>query len=293
MERTVKRVVAVHDLSGFGRSSLAVVIPILASMGIQACPLPTAVLSTHTGGFEKYRFLDLTDSMQGFIDHWTELGIEFDCVYSGFLGSSRQIEILSTWISSFSLGDRKPLVVIDPVMGDDGKLYSSISPEIVEKMREFVRKADVITPNYTEAGFLLGENSGGLSLKKMKAWMEELSQMGPATVIITSVPEEKTASRKSVVAYSRKDGRFWKAVFANIPVFYPGTGDAFTSVITASLLQKDTLRIAIERAVRFLAAAIQASNSLSYPPREGILLERFLPLLNRPILGKMNTRELD
>lgn len=282
MERIVKRVAAVHDLSGFGRSSLAVVIPILATMGVQACPLPTAVLSTHTGGFEGYRFLDLTGSMQGMIDHWTELGIAFDCIYSGFLGSSRQMEILSTWIDSFQ--ERKPLVVIDPVMGDDGKLYSTMTPEIVGKMREFTRKADVITPNFTEAGFLLGETRGiPIPETDMKAWMEELSGMGPETVIVTSVPEEKTESRKSVMAYNRKDGRFWKAVFANIPVYYPGTGDAFTSIITASLLKKDSLPIALGRAVRFISAAIRASCAHDYPPREGLLLERVLPLLSLPV----------
>ncbi len=286
MERVVKRVAAVHDLSGFGRSSLAVVIPILSTMGIQACSLPTAVLSTHTGGFEGYRFVDLTDSMQGFIDHWTELGIAFDCLYSGFLGSARQMEILSTWIDSFR--ESKPLVIIDPVMGDDGKLYSTMTPEIVEKMREFVRKADVITPNFTEAGFLLGETCrAAIPETEMKAWMKELSGMGPKTVIVTSVPEEKTESRKSVMAYNHKDGRYWKAAFANLPVYYPGTGDAFTSVITASLLQKDSLPIALERAVQFITAAIRASYGHEYPCREGVLLERVLPLLNLPVLGNI------
>lgn len=120
MKHSVKRVAAIHDLSGFGRASLTAIIPILSSMGVQVCPLPTAILSNHTGGFDTFSFVDFTDHMQDYIDHWKELKIDFDCIYSGFLGSERQIEIVSGFIDDF--GTKDNMVVIDPVLGDNGNL---------------------------------------------------------------------------------------------------------------------------------------------------------------------------
>ncbi|MDK2823011.1 MAG: pyridoxine kinase [Clostridia bacterium] len=284
MKRSVNRVAAIHDLSGFGRSSLAVVIPILSTMGVQVCSLPTAVLSTHTGGFEGYSFVDLTDSMEDFINHWKKLEIEFDCIYSGFLGSPRQINIISKFINDFSANN--PLVVIDPVMGDNGKLYSTMDNEMVEKMRELIKKADIITPNFTEAAFLLDEKYDlNLSEEMIKQWMIRLSNLGPKTVIITSVPVSKVSKNTSVLAYNREDGRFWKVSCVYIPAHYPGTGDAFTSVIVGSILQGDSLPIALDRGVQFITAAIRASYGNKYPEREGVLLERVLGNLNMPVLS--------
>jgi pyridoxine kinase len=284
MKRSVNRVAAIHDLSGFGRSSLAVVIPILSTMGVQVCSLPTAVLSTHTGGFEGYSFVDLTDSMEEFINHWKKLKIEFDCIYSGFLGSPRQINIISKFINDFSVNN--PLVVIDPVMGDNGKLYSTMDNEMVEKMRELIKKADIITPNFTEAAFLLDEKYDlNLSEEMIKQWMIRLSNLGPKTVIITSVPVSKVSKNTSVLAYNREDGRFWKVSCVYIPAHYPGTGDAFTSVIVGSILQGDSLPIALDRGVQFITAAIRASYGNKYPEREGVLLERVLGNLNMPVLS--------
>ncbi|MDD3031953.1 MAG: pyridoxamine kinase, partial [Atribacterota bacterium] len=148
MKKPVQRVAAIHDLSGFGRVSLAVVIPILSTMGIQVCPLPTAVLSTHTGSFKNYKFIDLTTHMTEYIAHWKEINIDFDCIYSGFLGSPQQIDIISHFIDDFAREDT--LVVVDPVMGDGGKLYSSMNQNMVREMRKYIQKADLITPNYTE-----------------------------------------------------------------------------------------------------------------------------------------------
>ena len=140
----IKKVAAIHDMSGFGRSSLTAIIPTLSTMGVQVCPLPTAILSNHTGGFEKYSYVDLTDTMQDYIDMWKELGLEFDCIYSGFLGSTKQIQIVSDFIDYF--GSEKNLVVVDPVMGDNGALYSAYTDAIIPAMKKLVTKADMITP---------------------------------------------------------------------------------------------------------------------------------------------------
>jgi pyridoxine kinase len=284
MKSLVKRVAAIHDLSGFGRTSLAVVIPILSTMGVQVCSLPTAVLSTHTGGFKGYHFVDLTEHMEAMIEHWQELGIEFDCIYTGFLGSPRQVEIISRFIDGFS--QEKPLIVIDPVMGDDGKLYQTMSEQMVKEMKDFIGKANIITPNFTEAAYLLGEKFYlDISVKEIKEWLVRLSEMGPEIVIITSVPDCKAAKNTCVMAYDRLAGRFWKVSCVYIPANFPGTGDTFTSVVVGSILQGDSLPIALERGVQFITTGIRASYGYEYPRREGILLERVLASLNLPVVA--------
>ena len=153
------RVTAIHDMSGFGRCSLTVALPILSAMGVQCCPLPTAFLSTHTGGFEGFTFLDMTDEMPKIARHWKSLGLRFDAVYSGFLGSARQIGMVADFIRDFR-GDG--VVVVDPVMGDGGAVYRTYTPEMCAGTARLAEQADVITPNLTEAALLLGIPYGEL-----------------------------------------------------------------------------------------------------------------------------------
>lgn len=286
MSKLIKKVAAIHDLSGFGRASLTTVIPILSTMGIQVCPVPTAILSTHTSNFTGYSFVDLTDYMEEHIAHWKELNLEFDCIYSGFLGSPRQIKIVSDFVDHF--GHRDNLVVVDPVMGDNGSLYGTMGEEMVIEMRKLVSKADIITPNFTEAAFLLGEEYKETTTEEeVKNWLVRISEMGPKIVIITSVPDEKINKferNMSVIAYNKEEDVFWKVSCKYIPVSYPGTGDAYTSVLIGSLLQGDSLPVAIDRAMQFVTQCIKASYGFKYPSREGVLLERNLNLLNVPIL---------
>ena len=148
----VKKIAAVHDLSGMGRVSLTVVIPILSSMGFQVCPLPTAVLSNHTQ-YPGFSFLDLTDEMPKIIAQWKKLEVEFDAIYTGYLGSPRQIQIVSDFIRDFRRPDS--LIVADPVLGDNGRLYTNFDGEMIKEMRHLITKADVITPNLTELFYLL------------------------------------------------------------------------------------------------------------------------------------------
>ena len=286
MSRLIKKVAAIHDLSGFGRASLTTVIPILSTMGIQVCPVPTAILSAHTSNFTGYSFIDLTDYMEEHIAHWKKLNLEFDCIYSGFLGSPRQIKIVSDFVDHF--GHKDNLVVVDPVMGDNGHLYGTMGEEMIVEMRKLVSKADIITPNFTEAAFLLGEKYKETTTEEeVKDWLVRISEMGPKIVIITSVPDEKInefEKNMSVIAYNREDDVFWKVSCKYIPVSYPGTGDAYTSVLIGSLLQGDSLPVAIDRAMQFVTQCIKASYGFKYPSREGVLLERNLNTLNIPIL---------
>ena len=283
MQPNVKKVAALHDLSGFGRSSLTCIIPALSAMGIQVCPIPTAILSTHSGGFEDYVFHDLTPIMLDCAAHWKRLGLTFDCVYSGFLGSPAQAAIVSRIIDDF----RRPetLIVVDPVMGDNGDLYISVRPEMVAEMRRLTAKADVITPNITEAALLLDKKlPEKMSLGESKVWLRELAALGPRTVVITSMPDEAARGDVTTVAYERDGHHFWKVPARHLPCFYPGTGDLFASVMVGALLQGESLPIAIERSVQFIFQCIQASRSYDYPGRDGVLLEKCLHLLQESCL---------
>ena len=280
------RLAAIHDLAGFGRTSLMVVIPIFSTLGIQVCPLPTAVLSTTTTGFSDFRFSDLTNFMPTVLEHWKELGIRFDAVYSGFLGSERQTRIVEDCIAHCL----KPggLAVIDPVLGDNGRLEPTMDMAMVNAMRRLACHATVITPNLTEAALLLEENypaaaeKSGMDESMLRNWLLRLTAMGPDIAVITSVPEGN-GRHSAVVAYQRSQKRFWKVDCDYLPAVYPGTGDTFTSVLTGSMMQGDSLPLAMDRAVQFVTLGIRAAFGHIAPSREGIALERVLSALNAPV----------
>lgn len=277
----VKKIVAVHDLSGVGRVSLMAVIPILSTMGFQVCPLPTAILSTHTQ-YPVYSFLDLTDEMRRIICKWKQLGVRFDAFYSGYLGSPRQVQIVEDFIQKF----RRPsdLVVVDPVMGDNGSLYRGITEDMVTEMRKLICMADIITPNMTELFCLLGRPfKERMDDAELKAALRELSDRGPSIVIVTSVPVKDDPHSTSVYAYNRLGNRYWKVTCPYLPAHYPGTGDTFTSVITGSLMQGDSLPIALDRATQFILQGIRATFGYEYNNLDGIMLEKVLHNLDMPI----------
>lgn len=272
----VPRVAAVHDLSGIGRCSLTVVIPVLSAMGAQVCPVPTAVLSSHSGGYKGFSFVDLTTQMHGFIDHWKSLNLRFDCIYTGFLGSGDQIAIVENFIDSFSLAGngKRPLVVVDPVMGDQGTRYSTYTDEMQLRMRRLVEKADLITPNMTEACFLLDEpySPGVKSLEEGKVLVKRLADMGPGKVVVTGVLMEDGS--RCNLAYARDD--FYLVKYSHIPVHYPGTGDLFTSVLIGSLLRNADLQSAVATATEHVRATVEVTQNRNTPEREGVLLEKTL-----------------
>lgn len=280
MNNPVKRIAAIHDLSGFGKVSLTVAIPILSAMGFQVCPLPTAVLSSNTE-FAGFKFVDLTEHMRGFIEHWKSMQITFDAIYSGFLGSHLQIEMVKDFIDHFRAPNQ--LVVVDPVLGDDGKLYDSMTPDMVSEMKTLISRADVITPNLTEACALLDleyrERMSEIELKKL---IKALSEKGPRIVIITNVNKSDHERQTFVYAYNKCDRRYWKVQCDYIPANYPGTGDTFTSVVTGCLLQGDSLPIALDRAVQFISTAVRATYGHNQDPKAGIFIEKVLPNLNAP-----------
>ncbi|MGI6655795.1 MAG: pyridoxamine kinase [Desulfobulbus sp.] len=279
--KPVKQVAAIHDLSGYGRGSLTVVIPILSTMGCNVCPLPTSILSANSH-FPGFHFVDLTDEMGHIIEHWKTLALDFNAIYSGWLGSPRQIDIVADFIESF----RRPgqLVMIDPVLGDAGRLYAPFGPEMQDKMKELIRHASIITPNLTEAAMLLDRGySEEMELAEVKDWIMELADQGPETVIFTSAALKGQSGKTSVIAYSRLDHRMWKVSCEYLPAEYPGTGDTFSSIITGCLLQGDSLPIALDRAVQFISLGIRSTFGYDYDSRQGIVLERILQALHYPV----------
>jgi pyridoxine kinase len=270
------KIAAIHDLSGYGRASLTVVIPILSSMGIQVCPLPTAVLSSHSE-YKNYHCIDLTSHMQAIIDHWKELHIEFDAIYSGYLASSEQVSIVKRFIKDFKKENQ--FVIIDPVMGDNGSLYPGINNNLVEEMKSLIKDADIITPNLTEAAYLSGmdinENS---NIEEIKECALKLAQEGPDYIIISSVPSIKE-NEIAVLCYDKKNDIFNIITNEYIKASYPGTGDAFTSVITGSLLNGDNIETAITNASNFIVEGIKATMKRKHDPLNGINQEEVLHTL--------------
>jgi len=281
LQTPVKQVAAIHDLSGCGRTSLSVVIPILSAMGIKVCSLPTAVLSSHSR-FEGFHFVDLTDHMMPILEHWKTINISFDAIYSGFLGSHRQIHIVQDMIRAFARD--KQLVVIDPVLGDNGTTYRTTDKEMISQMKSLIQEANVITPNLTEVSLLLDQPyNPAIDENAIKDRMLQLSDTGPGIVVVTGVPDTTARNKYSVIAYNRNGSRFWKVPIDYIPADFPGTGDCFTSVLTGALLQGDSLPIALDRAVHFISYGVRATYGYNYDQNQGILLERILNRLNFPM----------
>ena len=277
------RVAAIHDLSGFGRCSLTVALPILSAMGIQCCPLPTACLSTHTGGFTGFTFLDLTDEMPKAAAHWKSLGLRFDAVYSGFLGSVRQIGVVEAFIRDF----RAPgtLVVVDPVMGDGGVLYQTYTPAMCAGMRRLAALADVITPNLTEAALLLDMPFAGLGsdLVSLAQTVRALSDGGRRSVVLTGVSEG--ADRTGALCFDAASGCVRAVQTRRISREFHGTGDVFSSVLTGALVQGASLFDAAERAAGFVCACAERTAAEDLPMREGVDFEPLLGLLTEAVHG--------
>ena len=272
--RKIPRVAAIQDLSCFGRCSLSVIIPILSKMGVQVCPVPTAVFSTHTGGFGTPKMTDLTGMMHGLTEHWKEVGVELDCIYSGFLSNAIQIEEVLYFFENFKGEDT--LIVVDPVMGDHGKLYKTYNEVMQQKMKHLVEKADVITPNWTEASFLLHRpyNMEPINKEEIKSMMKALAKLGPKQIVLKGVPYEN--GQKVNVIYDKQTELFGMIPYEEVPQNYPGTGDCFTSKLIGALLQGETLLEATKQATSFVTLGVKATYEAGTDTREGILLENLL-----------------
>ena len=268
------RVAAIHDLSGFGRCSMTIVMPTLAAMGVQCCPLLTAYLSTHTGGFSGNTFLDLTGQMAAVAHHWQAEKITFDGIYTGFLGSFDQIRLTADVIRAFKEPDA--LVVVDPVMGDHGTPYRTYTPQMCGAMGELAACADVITPNRTEAAILLGMDYGELRMDDeglCRRWAQALGEKYGCAVVLTGV--ELSDHRAGAVCWGR-DGDTRRGFAPKVPGSFHGTGDLFSSVLTGALVRGYPLARAAQAAADFVSLCAAHTKKQDIPAREGVDFEPLL-----------------
>ena len=275
------KILTIQDISCVGQCSLTVALPILSACGIETCVLPSAVLSTHTGGFEGFTFLDMTDELPKVAAHWKSLGLEFQAVYSGFLGSERQIAIVEDFLREFRGADTA--AVIDPVMGDHGEVYQTYTPAMCAGMARLAELADVITPNLTEAALLLGVPYDALPAGEAgcREIVERLSLDGRRSVVLTgaSTAPELTGA----MCFDAKTGRTEAVQTRRVPQEFHGTGDVFASVLTGALVQGASLPDAVRQAVDFVRACAERTAKAGIPMREGVEFEPLLGLLTQPV----------
>lgn len=270
-----KRVAAIHDLSGFGKCSLTVALPILSAAGIETAAMPTAILSTHTGGFTGYTYRDLTEDMRPFMKHWKSLGIQFDAIYTGFLGSFKQLEIVKEFFDEFRTSDN--IILVDPVMADNGELYSIFSPDFAEGMRALCEKADIIVPNLTEAALLLDEPycPGPYSQAYIENILRKLARLGPKKIVLTGVYFKE--DHLGAATYDRTNDTKEYAFTIKIPGYYHGTGDIFASALLGALLNGFSLNHSAQIAVNFTADSIRRSYKAQTDYRFGVNFEQCIP----------------
>ena len=275
-----KQVLAIHDLSCVGRCSLTVALPILSACGIHASALPTALLSTHTGEFTGYTCLDLTAEMRGIIGHFETLPLRFDGVYSGFLGSFEQIELVGDVIGRYRR--EEGLVLVDPVMADQGQLYATYTREMAGGMGELCRLADVIVPNLTEACILL---DAPYDPQPDEAAVNHLleglaAKFGCGQVIVTGV---KRDGLFGAAGFCAKDGAFSYAGAEHLDQVFYGTGDVFASALMGAMVRGRSTGEATRIAVDFTHEAMLHTIKNGLPLRYGAAFEQALPGLIRAL----------
>lgn len=282
-----KKIAVINDLSGFGRCSLTAAISVLSAMGVQACPLPTAILTAQTG-YPSYYCDNYTDKMEHFRTEWAKMGQHFDGIYTGFVADESQICQIFRFLETFKKPDT--FLLADPVMGDDGKPYPFYTPALLEQMRKLASQADIITPNLTELCLLTGsdfQSTAGLSdtgvlIQTIQASGQELCRKGPKYVIVTGIRFADADGRKhmgNLLVDSDGSSLF---SFPYIGGSYSGTGDLFASCIAAGCARGDSLPSIIKRAGKFLELALLDSVREQVPRNDGVNYEQYLSLLTPP-----------
>ena len=271
-----KRIAVINDLSGMGRCSLTVSLPIISHMGIQGCPVPTAILSNHTG-YPTYFFDDYTDHLAGYTAQWKKLGFSFDGIVTGFLGSAGQIRIVRDFLDNFRGDDTK--VIVDPVMGDHGKLYATYTEELCRQMRGLVESADITTPNLTEACSLAGipYKESGWHRRELQELAQRILELGPDKVVITGIPQGEFIA--NYVCERGKGSRMLRT--HRVGTGRPGTGDVFASIIAADSVNEVAFEQSVRKASGFVKKCIQRSIELEVPSNDGVCFELLLAQLKK------------
>ena len=265
----LKKVAAINDLSGIGKCSLTVAIPILSSLKVQCCPFPTAILSSQTG-FSEYTFLDLTNEMEKYSNTWKKLNLNIDTIYSGFLGSSSQIDIVRNFIKS----NPHAFVIVDPVLGDNGELYPIFNNDTCTKMKDLVIHSNLITPNITEACLLLNKDyKDNFSEEEVITIAKKLSELGPSKVIITGIIRDNMIYNLS---YDKEEDKAFTYGLEYNKCSYSGTGDIFVSIICGLITNNYDLEFAVKTASDFIYKCVSYTSKYEDDRNQGVMFEMFL-----------------
>lgn len=265
-----KKIAVINDFSGFGRCSISVALPVISMLRIQCCPLPTSIFSNHTG-FPSYFFDDYTAKMPAYIAQWKELGLQFDGICTGFLGSKEQIRIVTNFFKDFKT--EKNLVIVDPVMGDYGKTYSTYTPDMCLEMKKLVSYADILTPNVTEACILTDTPyQEKFCLKDYESMALSLSKQGPKKIVITGIVQGDF-----IANYCFEEGQPPKIIRSHkVGTQRSGTGDIFAAIIAADAVNGVPFRDSVKKASRFIKKCILKSIELDIPLTDGVCFEEVL-----------------
>jgi len=282
----MKRVVTVQDISCLGKCSLTVALPVISAMGVEACVIPTAVLSTHTV-FKGFTFHDLTGEIAPIMEHWKKENFNFDAIYTGYLGSFEQLELMKKLIADF--GGNGTLAIVDPCMADNGKLYPGFTQEFAFAMAKLCSKADIVVPNMTEASFMLGvpyRAGGTYDEAYLKKILKDIAALGAKKVVLKGVefPEDQpsfknVAGKIGIVAYDAEKDVFTSYFHDKIPQSFHGTGDIFASVFTGAVLRGLTLEESYSLAADFVVEAIKETMSHENHNWYGVDFEAVFPYL--------------
>ena len=270
------RIAAIHDLSCVGRCSLTIALPVLSAMGCQCCPLPTALLSAHTG-FPGNTFLDLTTEMGRIADHWTAMDLQFGAIYSGFLGSADQVDTVARFFNTFKKSDTA--VIVDPVMGDHGTAYRTCTPELCRGMRVLAENSDVITPNLTEAALLLDRPYEEIRQSDAYEVVRRLSLGGRRSVVLTGYSSE--SGQTGALCFDRDSGESKAVQTPREPQDFSGTGDLFASVLAGGVARGVPLFQAAQAAADFVRDCIARTLAEGLTEQDGVDFE--------PLLGQLTS----
>ncbi len=254
----MKRIITVQDISCVGKCSLTVALPVISAMGVEACVLPTAVLSTHTA-FKGFTFRDLTSDITKITEHWKQEKINFDAIYTGYLGSFEQINLINSLIKDFGGGSTR--IIVDPCMADNGALYSGFTQDFAYAMAGLCSKADVIVPNLTEASFMLGLPyiANGYDKNYIEDLLKKLSELGSRCVVLKGVSFDD--KKLGIVSYDSETKKITWYFHEKMPSNFHGTGDIFASVLTGALVRGMSLDKACRLAADFVVQSIRATLS--------------------------------
>ena len=272
----MKRVISIQDISCVGKCSLTVALPIISAMGIETSILPTAVLSTHTM-FSGFTFRDLTGDITPIVEHWKKEKFEFDAIYTGYLGSFEQLDLVDQFFTDFKRENN--LIFVDPVMADNGKLYPGFTPDFARAMSKLCRQADVVVPNLTEAAFMLGEECclSGYNEEYIRTTLKKLTALGAKCAVLTGVSFEP--GLVGLMGYDSVKDEFFSYYHKKLNVSFHGTGDVFASTAVGALVRGKTLaealKIAADNTLESIALTIADPEHENY----GVRFERAIPKL--------------